>query len=532
MPRKQHLQYLRPDIQAEPLIDSWYAWTYMIPPATRARNLTERNIRTMESYIAAPEVHAMAVKNPKMLGGPFVDYNGKRVEEVEQLLRHTIASRQGLLQLSEALVKLDQLIESHARGDSLRLVYLKVPELLRGCVELFYDLYNNISYRIIEPLMYNAWRDREQGQSIALSRTVGDDRPFILSTPRLPSETALELTIPFRSNILDKLFAAKRSPKECDSLMEQCGLLSRDHELFRSMFTCDAPKQYTKYSGSGVRWRYFGHACILIETQTSSYLFDPMLSYTYESSISRYTYEDLPEHIEYVFITHNHNDHVLLETLLQLRERIGYVVVPRNGGGMLADPSLKLILQEIGFKNVLEITELQTIPLNDGYVMGLPFFGEHADLNVQSKIAYLLEINGNKLMFAADSCNFEPTLYQRLREIVGSVRALFIGMECDGSPGSWLYGPLYGKRLPWAYDQARRMNGANCDEVISILDSIECREVFVYAMGQEPWLNYLLCVKYTDESNPIVQSNQLIQRCRDRGIAAERLFGERELVLE
>ena len=30
-------------------------------------------------------------------------------------------------------------------------------------------------------------------------------------------------------------------------------------------------------------------------------------------------------------------------------------------------------------------------------------------------------------------------------------------------------------------------------------------------MGQEPWLNYVMSVKYTPESNPIMQSNQLIR---------------------
>jgi len=47
---------------------------------------------------------------------------------------------------------------------------------------------------------------------------------------------------------------------------------------------------------------YFGHACILLETNDVSVLLDPVLSYTYESYISRYTYEDLPEVIDYVLI--------------------------------------------------------------------------------------------------------------------------------------------------------------------------------------------------------------------------------------
>lgn len=59
------LLYLRPNIQVEPLFDSWYAWSHLIPPATAARNLTERHLKIMDSYINGPQVHANAVKNPK-----------------------------------------------------------------------------------------------------------------------------------------------------------------------------------------------------------------------------------------------------------------------------------------------------------------------------------------------------------------------------------------------------------------------------------------------------------------------------------
>jgi Diiron non-heme beta-hydroxylase N-terminal domain len=45
--------YLRSNALVEPLIDHWYAWTHLIPPATCARNLTERHFKIMDSYITA-----------------------------------------------------------------------------------------------------------------------------------------------------------------------------------------------------------------------------------------------------------------------------------------------------------------------------------------------------------------------------------------------------------------------------------------------------------------------------------------------
>ena len=66
---------------------------------------------------------------------------------------------------------------------------------------------------------------------------------------------------------------------------------------------------------------------------------------------------------------------------------------------------------------------------------------------------------------------------------------------------------------------------------LAIVEQLHCKETYVYAMGQEPWLNYVMSIKYTDKSNPIIQSNRLIETCRTRGITAERLFGEKEILL-
>jgi L-ascorbate metabolism protein UlaG (beta-lactamase superfamily) len=102
-------------------------------------------------------------------------------------------------------------------------------------------------------------------------------------------------------------------------------------EIFKTFLTTEPKPPYPVYSGTGVRWRYFGHACILIEIAGLSFLFDPVLSYTYEAEVSRYIYDDLPGVIDYVLITHNHQDHVPFETLLQIRHKVRNIVVPRSG---------------------------------------------------------------------------------------------------------------------------------------------------------------------------------------------------------
>jgi L-ascorbate metabolism protein UlaG (beta-lactamase superfamily) len=524
--------FLKPNTQAEPLIDRWYAWPHLVPPATAARNITERHLKIMDSYVNAPSVHANAVRNPKMMGGPFIDYEGKRVDEIRALRDRVKKDRAHLVALSEAIAALDAMLRETARGYGLGPLYSMVPDILRGYVELVYDLNNHPSFRLFEALLYKSrYYDRTQ-QSICISATKKDDRPFVLSTPRLDSEDSFSLPYSFDHEAIDYLFRLKNEAKPWPEIKEVLGVPGTREALVRSFFTTEAPAPYTPYTGPGVRWRYFGHACILIESKSVSMLFDPVLSYTYESRISRYTYKDLPPTIDYVLITHDHQDHVLFETLLQIRHRVRNILVPRCNGGHLQDPSLKLLLENCGFTNVTEIADMEEIRCGDVRIMGLPFLGEHADLDIHSKLAWLVRIGEVALLFAADSCNIEPRLYEHIYREVGDVHALFLGMECDGAPLSWLYGPLLTQRLERAMDESRRLAGSNFEQASGIVDVFHCKETYVYAMGQEPWLNYIMSIKYTDESRPIVDSDRLIEACRKKGLIAERLFGEKEILIE
>jgi L-ascorbate metabolism protein UlaG (beta-lactamase superfamily) len=527
----EEMLYLRPNVVVEPLVDHWYAWSHLIPPVTAALNMSGRHLKIMESYVKAPMVHASASKNPAMLGGPFIDYPEPRVSKVQGLIDHMKKDRADLLQLADAVQRLDDMLRTEATGYSLEPLYGKIPEPLRGYVELVYDLNHHPSFRLVEPLLYRSRYYDPSMQGLMLSLIDEDDRPFVLSTPRMEEEGDVYLRINFRHAGIDELFRMKKVPRTFSWIKEALELPDEYDQRFRELLTPEPPRVYEPYTGQGVRWRYFGHACILAETAGANLLLDPVLSYTYDNEISRYTYEDLPDVIDYALITHNHQDHILFETMLQLRHKIGTVVVPRSGGGALQDPSLKLLLREIGFKNVIELDEMETLELPNGSITGLPFFGEHADLNIRTKLAYFCQLGGHSLVFAADSCNIEERLYDHVHGLVGDADALFLGMECDGAPLSWLYGPLLTRPVERKMDQSRRLAGSNYERGIKIVDRFRFKDVYVYAMGQEPWLNYIMSVKYTEQSNPIVSSNKLIEDCRGRGIQAERLFGEREILL-
>ncbi len=242
---------------------------------------------------------------------------------------------------------------AQANGYSLEPLYSQIPAPLQGYVELVYDLHNNPSFRLIEPLLYKSPFYDPSLQTLMLSLISEDERPFVLSTPRFKEKGNVHLKISFASEKVDQLFRLKDEPATFAQIKNMLALAEEDAEVFRSFLTTTPPQPYPKYEGKGARWRYFGHACILLEAGGSSILMDPVLSYTYENNISRYTYEDLPPVIDCVLITHNHQDHLLFETLLQLRSRIGTIVVPRNAGGSLQDPldetdSQELRIQECG----------------------------------------------------------------------------------------------------------------------------------------------------------------------------------------
>ncbi len=523
------LVYIKPNLAIEPLVDNWYAWAHLVSPATAAMNIKERHLKIMNSYVQSPMVHAAAVKSPKMLGGPFIDYGGKRVDEIKGLIENTNEQCADLLELRDAINDLNDLLKKEAKGFSMTELYPRIPEPLQGLVELVYDVNNNPSFRFFEALLYDTKYYREELQSFNLFIVKDDDsRSFVLSTPKLADEEMLRVHLPLRSEKIDELFMMADKPRKFEEVKNLFPIRDEDADLYRSFFTTKAPKEYEKYDGDGVLTRYFGHACILAETKTTTFLADPLISYGYESDISRYSYEHLPETIDYVLITHNHQDHILFETLLRLRSRIKHIIVPKSNGGSLQDPNLKLMFERVGFKSIIELGEMETIEFDDCSLTGLPFIGEHCDLDIRSKLCHMVRFKDDfKMLFAADSCNISPRLYERIHANIGDIDVIFLGMECQGAPLTWLYGPIMAESLPRDKDESRRLAGCNFDQSKALVDIFNPKHVFVYAMGMEPWLKYISSIKYTEKSIPIVESNKLLDYCRSINVEPERLFGEK-----
>ncbi len=152
-------------------------------------------------------------------------------------------------------------------------------------------------------------------------------------------------------------------------------------------------------------------------------------------------------------------------------------------------------------------------------------------MHIQSKLIYLVNIAGYKILCAADSNNLEHRIYENVHKITGNIDILFIGMECVGAPLSWLYESILLTTLTREMDQSRRLNGSDFEKARLMVDLFQCKQVYVYAMGQEPWLNYVMGLNYTPTSPQIIESDKLIDYCKSKNIQAERLFGSHVITL-
>lgn len=521
--------YLKPNAIAEPLFNQWYAWSYLIPPASAAMYTANSHLKILESFLEAPQVHQTALKDPAMRGGPFIAYDASRAPELQTLLNQTRRQQSDLLALAQAIQDLDQWLLQSATGYSLEPLYEKIPAPLKGYVELVYDANHHPSIRLLEGLLYRSTYYHPESQAIALSLGSSDLRTFVLSTPRLSDPQQIQVAIPFSDRRWDQLFQMRQHPRSYSEIKELLEI--SDDTVFSTLFTETPASDLPSYPDN-VRVRYYGHACVLIETAEVSILCDPLLGYQHPSNVSRYTYADLPDVIDYALITHNHQDHVMFETLLQLRHKIRKIIVPKSNKGSLIDPSLKLILQAIGFTQVQEIDELETLNIPQGYIASLPVLGEHGDLNIGAKNAYWIELQGKSILCAADSNNIEPELYRHLFKQFGKLDILFIGMECDGAPYTWAYNPLLTQSVSRKIAQTRRLDGSDSDRAMQLIQQLKPSQVYVYAMGQEPWLTHITSIEYTANSRPIIESDRLIANCRQQGIYAERLLGSREIILD
>ncbi|OBU85337.1 MBL fold metallo-hydrolase [Chromobacterium subtsugae] len=517
--------YLKPNTILEPLLWNWHAWSHLMSPLTASMHIKNRHLRIMQRFVETGS--KPQVKNQKFEGGPVVQLDGSFARDVERLLNKTLDECQDLIALAEGIEDASQKVLEPA-GKTLEPLYDSLQPAVKGLLELVYNLDFQPGLKFYESLV---WQDyySTQPQAIAFSQIHSDRRPFILGTPVLSTADNLVLPLPFASSIIDDIQRSTQHGIERQTLLDQLQLdPSQLDSLLRFFSTEPIATRHKRYDGEGVRVRYYGHACLLIESKDTAILIDPLISYDYPAEIERFTYSDLPDQIDYVLITHAHQDHFSIETLLKIRHRVKNIVVPRNNRGDLVDPSLKRILQHMGFANVIELEEMDQVPLPHGEITAIPFIGEHAELDIQTKLVYNVRLHGRSYFAGADLNNFDGDVYRRSFRKLGEIEVVFIGMECDGGPIHWLYGPLITRSYDKEATRSRTLSGSDCAKASALIESIGAKHAYVYSMGEEPWLNYIMNINYSPEALQIIESDRFIRQNQQNGLHSRRLFGKDE----
>ena len=517
----------------EPLVNLWPAWAHLIPPVAAGLHLANYQIKTLQSYLENPQMHLDAARNPDLVGGPFVDIPSHRLEEVRELLESTKLRQAKSIEFGQSITEFANWLVDVAKGESLEPFYARVPRPMRGYVELIYDYYNRPALRFLEGLLYTSDYYDAGLQSLRISQLTSDDsRPFFMSTPRLLNPGEIDLNIPFAGERVDQLFALDCKPQPLSRIREILGADEDDDSRLLKHFTSTPPATTEKWTSRTIRIRYFGHACVLLEWNGISILTDPYVgARPAEGGMNRLSYGDLPEKIDFAVVTHNHQDHFALETLLRLRHRIGCLVVPKSSGILYGDMSLKLMTQKLGFKRVAELDSMESLPFPGGEIVAVPFLGEHADFP-HAKAAYVVRAGRHQILFGADSNCLDVRLYENLRRALGRIETVFLGMECVGAPLSWSCGPLFPFKPPHHIEHTRRYQGCDSKAALQILAAVGATRVYNYAMGQEPWIEFLLGLGLQEDSQQIRESDALLARTRAKNfLGSERLYGTGEILL-
>jgi L-ascorbate metabolism protein UlaG (beta-lactamase superfamily) len=519
--------FLRQDALIEPLVDRFYAWLHTVAPVQAAMNLSFVQLPLLESYLQSPQVHINASNNPQLRGGFFVNIDAARSEEIRDLVASIKRDRAEMLAFAAAVAEGEDVVRQGATGYDLTPLYPKLPPLLSGLVELAYDTNNQPAMRFIEPLVYESSAYTEDRQSVQLSLETGVERPFILSTPRLSSPDILDLHIPFRHPGLVELFKARVQPTTLARLRDLLEL-GDEEAAWLSRLLVEAPDLADdRHIDGGGRIRYFGHACLVFQTPEAAIITDPWVS-SDTAAADRYTYRDLPDHIDLALITHGHQDHIVLETLLALRDRIGAVVVPRSSRGGLADPSLALYLSRLGLP-VVEVDDFSEVEFPGGKVIATPFLGEHADLDIRAKSTYFVKLAGQTLFVGADSSGIDPRLYRYMRDHIGQADKAFLGMECAGAPLTWLYQALFTQPVTKKMSDSRTLSGSNAAQAAAIMTELGAGEAYVYAMGEENWLvGHVMATSYNEDSYQLKQVDEFMSWCVEHGTKFDHLYGQHE----
>src|SRR5579871_3779914 len=117
MPKAAFL--LKSNTAIKPLLNRWVLWPSLIPPPWASAIVKKIHVPIMESYVANPEFHLNAARDPELLGGPWLDQPISQLDRVQALLKHTITAQAPLVAFARAIKALNGVLHESANGLAL-----------------------------------------------------------------------------------------------------------------------------------------------------------------------------------------------------------------------------------------------------------------------------------------------------------------------------------------------------------------------------------------------------------------------------
>src|SRR5215467_13335573 len=147
---------LRDSTSVEPLVNHWWAWPYLLSPVAASLHLRNYQLPVMQSYLQDPLAHLRASQDRDLLGGPFINIPVEHVDVVRMLHDDTELRQQRNIELADAVMDGVRWLSAEAKGQSFDGFYERLPEAIRGFVELIYDYHNQPNVRFVEGLLYES----------------------------------------------------------------------------------------------------------------------------------------------------------------------------------------------------------------------------------------------------------------------------------------------------------------------------------------------------------------------------------------
>lgn len=155
--------------------------------------------------------------------------------------------------------------------------------------------------------------------------------------------------------------------------------------------------------------RYLTHASLFFEGLPKTFMTDPffVLDPLLKQSLMFYPpHEFNPKElgrIDYIYCSHNHDDHSHRETLLTIKPQVGLIILPAG------KRDLELKIRSMGFDHILLIEPEKTVQLDGDYKI-TPFFDSNG-----FDTALIIEIKGKTILHQND-CRLDESTFERIAE--------------------------------------------------------------------------------------------------------------------